>query len=152
MRAPGFALWALVAGAFIPIMAVLNGRLARNLGAPVLAAVVLFAVGLVTAMVASLVIRGELPSTRTLLEVAPIDLAGGVIVAFYIVSVTTLAPRFGIGNTIMFAMASQVATSTAIDHFGWLGTVAHRLSWPRGIGIALLMIGLLLTQIGKART
>jgi hypothetical protein len=49
-----YALWAALAGAFVPVKAVLNARLGEALGAPTHAALVLFAVGLVATGAASL--------------------------------------------------------------------------------------------------
>lgn len=101
-----YALWAAAAGSFIPVMAVLNARLGKSLEAPAQAPVVLFAVALVSALIASLALTGKLPSPDALRETAPVNLFGGVIVAFDVLSITMLAPRFGVGNAILFVMVA----------------------------------------------
>lgn len=58
MKYAGFALWAAAAGALIPVMAVLNARLGRSLGAPSYAAVALFAVAFAAAGLVSLATTG----------------------------------------------------------------------------------------------
>ena len=43
---------------------------------------------------------------------------GGLIVAGYVLSVTAIVPRFGVGNAILFIMVAQILTSAASDHLG----------------------------------
>ena len=143
------AVWAAAAGAFIPLMAVLNARLGRALGEPVHAVVILFAVGLVAAVAVSLVLTGRLPSLSSGPGSA-VNLAGGLIVLFYVLSVTLLAPRFGIGNTILFVMTSQLAMSAAIDHFGWFGAVQRPVSALRLGGLVVMVAGLSIAQLAPA--
>lgn len=142
-----YALWASMAGLFIPVMAVLNARMGRTLGEPLHAAFVLFAVGLIATGLASMAFVGRLPSPTTLRLVAPIDFLGGAIVGFYIFSVTSLAPRFGVGNAILFVMTAQIFTSAAIDHFGGFGAPVRPMTWMRAGGLLLLLAGLWATQL-----
>jgi transporter family-2 protein len=145
-----YALWAALAGAFIPVMAVLNARLGKALGAPTHAAFVLFAVGLVATGAASLFLTGRLPVPAALGAVAPANFAGGVIVAFYILSITMLATRFGVGNAILFAMVAQILMSAVIDHFGLFGMTARPMTVVRAAGIGVLLVGLAITQLAVA--
>lgn len=141
------AAWSALAGVFIPVMAVLNARLGRALGEPLHAPVVLFAVGLAIVAISAFGTTGTLPSPTALVRAAPADFAGGAIVAFYIVSVTLLAPRFGVGNTILFVMTAQLFSSAVIDHFGLFGAALRRMTPMRAAGLALLLAGLWLTQV-----
>jgi transporter family-2 protein len=142
-----YALWAALAGAFIPVMAVLNARLGKALGEPIHAAFVLFAVGLIVTGVSSLALTGRLPTPSTLQLASPFEFAGGAIVAFYILSITMLAPRFGVGNAILFVMTAQIVTSASIDHFGLLGAAVRPMSGLRAAGLMTLLAGLAVTQI-----
>jgi transporter family-2 protein len=150
LRFAGYAAWAAAAGALIPFMAILNGRLGRVLGDPLLAPVLLFAVGLVTALVVGLVATGQVPDLRQAMQARPIDFAGGAIVAGYVVSVTLLAPRFGIGNAILFVMTAQIFTSALIDHFGLLGAAMRPVTALRVAGLAIMLAGLALTQLASS--
>jgi bacterial/archaeal transporter family-2 protein len=141
------ALWAAAAGALIPVMAVLNARLGRALGEPAHAAVVLFAVGLAFVAIASLVVTGRLPEMSRLAATSPTDFAGGMIVGFYVLSITILAPRMGVGNAILFAVTAQIVTSAAIDNFGFFGASIRPLSLSRLAGLAILIGGLTLAQL-----
>jgi bacterial/archaeal transporter family-2 protein len=147
-----YAVWAAVAGAFIPVMAVLNARLGRSLGVPIHAAFVLFVVGLLTSALASLALTRSLPSPSTLVLASPVQYAGGIIVAFYIVTVGFLAPRLGVGNTILFVMVGQVLTSACIDHFGLMAATPRPISGVRALGLVFLLAGLAVTQAAAGRS
>lgn len=146
-----YALWSAAAGALIPVMAVLNARLGRSLGDPLHAPVVLFGVGLLACAAVALALTGGLPAPAKLLSVQPADLAGGLIVAFYVISATIVAPRFGVGNLILFAMVAQIVFSAAIDHFGLFGVPVRPINLMRVGGLLLLTVGLVITQFADAK-
>ena len=146
-----YALWSAAAGALIPVMAVLNARLGRSLGDSLHAPVVLFAVGLLACIAVALALTGGLPAPARLLSVQPVDLAGGLIVAFYVVSATLVAPRFGVSNLILFAMIAQIVFSAAIDHYGLFGVPVRPVSIMRIAGLALMTGGLVLTQFANPK-
>ncbi len=143
-----YAAWAALAGGLIPVMAALNAKLGRSLGEPGHAAVVLFAVGLIAACAASLMLTGRLPAPSAVIAAPPLSLLGGTIVAFYVFSITLLAPRFGVGNAILFAVVAQVFTSAVIDHWGLFGAVVRPVSLIRMGGLAIIVTGLAVTQLG----
>jgi len=147
-----FALWAAAAGALIPVMAVLNGRLGRGLGEPLHAPVILFVVGLLACVATALLSTRSLPNPVMLADVNALNLAGGLIVAFYVISATLLAPRFGVGNFILFAMVAQIILAALIDHFGWFGVTPRPVNLMRAGGITLLLLGLLITQLANDKS
>jgi len=141
------ALWAALAGGLIPIMAVLNARLGRALGDAYVAPMVLFVVALTTSVIAGLYLKSEVIDLSALIETQPINFAGGLIVCFYVLSATLLAPRIGVGNFIMFAVVSQVIVAACIDHFGLFGAVVREVNAMRALGLSLLILGLMVSQI-----
>jgi transporter family-2 protein len=145
-----FALWAAAAGALIPIMAVLNARLGRTLGESLHAPVVLFGVGLIALLITSLAMTQTLPNLSNLSQAQPIDFAGGLIVGFYVLSATLVAPRIGVGNFILFAVVAQIICATLVDQFGLFGAMVRPASWGRIGGIAILVVGLVITQISAS--
>lgn len=147
-----YALWSAAAGALIPVMAVLNGRLGRAFGAPSFAVVILFAVGLAAALAAHQTLSGRWGGLEPGATLSPIDFAGGLIVAFYVISVTLLAPRFGIGNAILCIMVAQIGVSAAIDHYGLFGAAVRPVDLVRVGGIVVMVIGLAITQLAGQRT
>ena len=99
----------------------------------------------------SLALTGALPTPAKLAFVQPADLAGGLIVAFYVVSATLVAPRFGVGNLILFAMVAQIVFSAAIDHYGLLGVPVRPVSVVRIGGLLLMTAGLVITQFANSK-
>jgi len=135
----------LVAGIGIPLMAALNAQLGKGIGSPAAAATVLFAVAVLAAGAVMLLTGG--PAPLRLIPAQPIYLpAAGLAVVFYVLSVTWIAPRFGIGNAIFFVLLGQMISATAIDHFGLFGAMVKPLSLVRASGIGFMVLGLLLIQ------
>jgi transporter family-2 protein len=134
----------LAAGIGIPLLAALNARLGANIGAPATAAVVLFTVALSSAVVAMLLTGtkgvGALGGQPKHLFLA------GLLVAFYVISITYVAPVFGVGNAVFFVLLGQLLSAAVIDHFGLFGARPAPLEITRGLGIALMAAGVFLTQ------
>ncbi|MGR3467361.1 MAG: DMT family transporter [Shimia sp.] len=132
------------AGIGIPVLAALNAGLGRHLGAPMAAGVVLFVVALLTAVVVTLLTG---PGALAKAVTAPRHLfVAGVLVAFYVLSITAIAPRFGVGNAVFFVLLGQLVSAAAIDHWGLFGALPRPLDTSRIAGIALMAAGVALTQ------
>ena len=143
-------IWAALAGAFIPVMAILNGRLGKSMGEALHASVILFGVGFVFCLTVALVLTKSLPQAADLANAKPIEYLGGFIVGFYVISATLLAPRIGLANFIVCAVSAQIIISVVIDHFGLLGAMVRPVSIPRLAGIGLLIAGIIVTQISDS--
>jgi bacterial/archaeal transporter family-2 protein len=141
------AIWAFAAGALIPMMAILNAGLARESGGIVQATVLLFATGLIASLLLAATAHAHIPAIQTLVRIAPHRYAGGLIVGFYILSITFLAPRFGVGNAILFAVTAQLITSAFIDHFAFAGATLRPLTTMRAIGLLIVVAGVIITQV-----
>ena len=139
-----YALIMLAAGIGIPILAALNAALGQRIGSPAVAAFCLFLVALsATAAVVALTGGGAFRA----LSAQPKHLfLGGLLVAFYVLSITWIAPRFGVGNAVFFVLLGQLAAAAAIDHFGLFGAKVMPLSPTRAAGIALMAAGVFVTQ------
>jgi bacterial/archaeal transporter family-2 protein len=147
MSTISYAVWALAAGALIPLMAILNAGLARATGGTIQATVLLFATGLTASLVLAAVTKTPIPAIQTLARIAPSQYAGGMIVGFYILSITFIAPRFGVGNAILFAVTAQLLTSAFIDHFALAGATLRPLTAMRAMGLLIVVAGVIITQL-----
>jgi transporter family-2 protein len=147
MSAITYAVWAFTAGALIPLMAILNGGLARATGGAIQATVLLFAIGLLASLVVAVTTKAHFPAIQTLARISLPQYAGGMIVAFYILSITFIAPRFGVGNAILFAVTAQLLTSALIDHFELAGAALRPLTAMRAGGLLIVIIGVVITQV-----
>lgn len=138
-----YAVIMLVAGLGIPIMAALNGGLGGKLQSPVLATVILFGVGYVVSLLILLLSEG-IPTFNNSNSIPKYYFLGGLLVIFYILSITWVAPKFGIGNAISFVLLGQLISMTVIDHFSLLGAANYAISMQRSIGLILMVIGIFL--------
>jgi len=135
----------LAAGIGIPILAALNAQLGARLGSPVAAGTVLFVVAFAGAATVLMLTGG--PGPLRALPGQPAHLFGaGLFVAFYVLSITWVAPRFGVGNAVFFVLLGQLVSAAIIDHFGLFGAIVKPFSPTRGAGIGLMALGVLLTQ------
>ncbi len=134
----------LMAGIGVPLLAALNAALGRLIGSPAVAATVLFAVAFVVAAGTALLTA---PEAAARLATAPKHLfLGGVLVAFYVLSITWIAPIIGVGNAVFFVLLGQLIAAAAIDHFGLFSAQVSPLSLTRAAGIALMAVGVFVTQ------
>ncbi|MEH6519300.1 MAG: DMT family transporter [Halioglobus sp.] len=134
-----------VAGVGIPVMAALNGGLGTKLDNPVQAATILFTLALACCLVLLWLQPREL--TVDLVAAAPPHFyLGGLLVAFYVLAITWIAPIIGVGNAIMLVLTGQLFASALIDHSGWLGAPVSPLSSVRAVGILLMALGILLAR------
>ena len=141
---PFYALTMLAAGVGIPLLAALNAALGVRIGSPAAAAMVLFCVALFAAMVATAV-----TGPKALLGVPSVPrhlLLAGLLVAFYVLSITYIAPHFGIGNAVFFVLLGQLISAALIDHFGLFGARVSPLSLTRATGITVMAVGVWITQ------
>src|SRR5580704_2449563 len=127
-------------------MAILNAGLARAFGGRIQSAVILFTIGLVTSLPVGAVATVRSPELTTIVRIPPAQFAGGAIVAFYVLSITFLAPRFGVGNAILFAVTAQLLSSATIDHYALAGAPMRPLTWLRALGLLIVIAGVAITQ------
>ena len=135
----------LLAGIGIPVMAALNTQLGNRIGSPAAAATVFFAVAVLAAGTTMLFTGGPAP-LRLIPSQPTYLLAAGLLVAFYVLSISWIAPRFGLGNAIFCVLLGQMMSATVIDHFGLFGAMVKPLSLARASGIGIMVLGVLLIQ------
>ena len=134
----------LAAGLGIPILAALNSALGQFLGSPVAAVTVLLCVAF-CAIFIILLTTSSLSFTR--LAAAPKHLfLAGLLVTFYILSITAIAPHFGVGNAIFFVLLGQLISAAVVDHFALFGAAGSPLSLTRSLGLGVMALGVWITQ------
>ncbi|WP_420860874.1 DMT family transporter [Algirhabdus cladophorae] len=137
----------LLAGIGIPILAALNAALGAKIGSPIAAAFVLFLVAGLSA--AAVMVIGQASGSLKALPTAPKHLfLGGVLIAFYVLSITWIAPHFGLGNAVFFVLLGQLISAAAIDHFGLFNALPTPLTPTRAAGLAIMAVGVFVTQKG----
>ena len=134
----------LAAGLGIPILASLNAALGQFIGSPVVAVIVLLGVAYLSICLISHT-TNNFPMTK-LIEAPKHLFIAGFFVVFYMLSVTAIAPHFGIGNAIFFVLLGQLISAAFIDHFALFGSSGSALTLTRATGLALMSLGVWLTQ------
>ncbi len=136
----------LAAGVGVPILAALNAALGKLIGSPTAAAVILFAIAFGASALALFAFGGT--GSFTKVAQAPWHLfLAGVLIAFYVLSITHVAPHFGVGNAVFFVLLGQLISTAAIDHFGLFGAQVTPLTLMRAGGIAVMAVGVAITQL-----
>ena len=134
----------IIAGVGIPIMAALNAGLGTRLGNPIPAAFVLFLLAL--AVTAVLMFSNPLPSKDQVIAIPIHYYLGGLFVAFYILSITWIAPKIGLGNAIFLVLIGQLVAAIIIDHYGLLNASKTSVTAARIAGVGLMVAGIYLAR------
>lgn len=140
-----YAIIMLAAGVGVPVLAALNAQMGARIGSPATAAAVMFVLAAAVAGMVALAIGqggsfGQLSAQPKYLFLA------GALIAFYLLSISWVAPHFGIGNAVMFVLLGQILAIAVIDHFGLFGARLRPMDWPRLAGIVLMGLGVVLAQ------
>lgn len=145
MSNASYAAIMLAAGIGVPVLAALNAALGRIIGAPATASVVLFAIALISALLVATLTGFK--GVQALVTAPFAVFFAGVLIAFYVLSITWIAPHFGVGNAVFFVLLGQLISAAAIDHFGLFGAAQTVLNPWRVAGIVVMAAGVFLTQI-----
>lgn len=137
----------LAAGIGIPVLAALNAQLGARIGSPAAAASILFVVAFSGALLTMALTTGPGPLAAAPAQPKHLFLAG-LLVAFYVISITWVAPRFGVGNAVFFVLLGQMISAALIDQFGLFGAMVKPLSLSRVGGIGLMVAGVAMIQKG----
>jgi transporter family-2 protein len=140
---------ALVTGALIPIQASTNAAFSKSIGNPLTTGLMVFVVGFVGMMSLSLVLRTSFPSMQQLSSAPIYGYAGGLIVATYVVMITILVPRIGVGTAIALIVTGQIICAVIIDHFGLFNVQVRAINLSRLAGILLMITGIYLVMKEK---
>jgi transporter family-2 protein len=141
-----YVLFAMAAGAMMPVQAGINLRLRGSLGDPVWAAAVSFGVGTVALLAYLLVTRTPAPSFGMAASAPAWAWTGGALGAFFVFATIVLAGQIGAASMMAWLLAGQLIAALALDHFGVVGYQVHTVSWPRVFGVCLLLAGAVLVN------
>lgn len=150
MNAPSLAFYialSTIGGILIPIMAALSGALGRTLDNPWVAAAIVSGGGFALVLAFALLNGGMNVSWEALGQARPLQLLAGAGFAFYLLSITWVGPRFGIGNAVMFVLGGQLISSALIDHFGLFGAPHKPIDLLRAAGLAIMVTGIVIAQV-----
>ena len=134
----------LFAGLGVPVLAALNASLGQFLGSPVAAVTILLFVAF--SVIAGIFLATTSFSFEVLSETPRHLFLGGFLMVFYILSITTIAPKFGVGNAVFFVLLGQLISAAVIDHLALFGSSGSPLNLTRSFGLVVMGVGVWLTQ------
>lgn len=134
----------LLTGIGIPVMAALNAQLGVRIGSPAAASVILFLSALLICVAATM--ATGMPDLAKVAAAPPYLLFSGAFVAFYVLAVTWIGPRFGIGNAVFLVLLGQIVAAALIDHFGMFGVPRSPLTLLRMTGLVMMVVGVALAR------
>jgi transporter family-2 protein len=131
---------AALAGALLPLQALINARLAAHFGQPLLAALLNFVIGGVALAGMLAATRSAAPTAAQIAGLPWWSVAAGLSGAYFVFSAAIAIPKLGASGLAAVIIASQLAASLALDHFGVLHA-AQPMTALKLIGAALLIAG-----------
>ena len=137
----------LLIGALLPVQAILNTKLGKQTGGPMISSMLSFLVGLIGLFIINVVTNYTAFSNMKLLSVSPwYYWIGGLLGAIYVSCIIFVNQQQGVALTFALAVAGQIFISLIIDHFGLLGSFVRPVSIPKIIGALLIIAGLFLIK------
>jgi len=134
-------------GALLPLQAVLNTKLGKQTGGPLISSMLSFLVGLIFLFAINLLVNYTALSNMKLLSVSPRYMwLGGLLGAIYVSCVIFINQQQGVALTFALAIAGQIFISLLIDHFGLLGAYVRPMSMSKIVGALLIIGGLFLIK------
>jgi transporter family-2 protein len=137
---------ALGAGVSVTIQQLLNGSLRTALESPAWAGLVSYAGGLLTMIVAVIVLGEGMPSLRVMAAVPWWGWSGGLFGGVFILLAILLLPSLGAATLFALVIAGQVLAAVTLDHFGAFGLTPHPIGAARLAGAAFLIAGVILIR------
>jgi transporter family-2 protein len=122
-----------------------NTQLRESINNPILAAMTSFFVGLVILSIAFACFnQNPIPALSDFRQVSWTRFMGGVLGAFYVITVIFIVRDIGPANMICLVVAGQMIATMTIDHYGFQGFAVHQITLPRIAGTVLLIAGVYL--------
>jgi transporter family-2 protein len=139
-----FPLLAFIGGAMTSYQPLINAKLSQQLGSPVWASFVSFAVGTVALLALGLIMSGKFMTLETG-EFKWWMWTGGLLGAVFVTIALYVVPYMGVATMIAVMIAGQLIAAAILSHFGILSEVAHPITLQKLIGLSLLVLGAVIT-------
>lgn len=141
-----FIALALLAGGMIPFQSAMNAQLGKSLQSPYFSTLVIFLVALVGLGIFILLSRSQAPTADHFAQAPKWSYIGGLLGGSYVLLIVVCAPKLGIGNVTVMVLLGQILAAMIIDQFGLLNTLKHAITWPRFLGVVLMIAGVYLVK------
>lgn len=142
-----FMLFTLFAGSLLPVQAILNTRLGRQIGGSLMGVLMSFMVGLTCLFIANCFINNTALFTLRPAKTYPWYLwMGGVLGAAFLAYITWVNQKQGVALTFVLVVCGQILMSLLLDNFGWLGSTVRPITLQQLAGVLLILAGIFLIR------
>jgi len=134
-------------GAILPVQAVLNTKLGKQTGGPLISSLLSFLVGLICLIIINLA-----TNYSALTHIKPFSVSpwyvwlGGLLGAIFVAGIISINQQQGVAFTFALVVSGQIFISLLIDHFGLFGSIIHPLTIQKILGAILIIAGLVLIK------
>ena len=142
-------IFAIIAGMLIPIQAASNIFLNRFTGNILYSSLILISIGLLFLILLIIFLKPTPPSFGEVLRAPIFSYVGGVIIIIYIITITSIAPKLGVGSAVLLIVISQIFSSAIIDHIGLFGLPILPFNYKKLAGLICVIAGLILINHDK---
>jgi bacterial/archaeal transporter family-2 protein len=140
-----FLLLAFLIGVANTVQSGVNSQLRVELQNPILASIISFSTGLVALLICyAFFNKGTGTSPETLRAIDWWKWTGGVLGAFYVLTVIFIVRDIGPANMVCLIIAGQLIGTLVIEQFGIIGFSVHPINGWRVLGMALVVGGVYL--------
>lgn len=137
----------LLVGSLLPIQAILNTRMGKQTGGPLMGSLISFTVGLICLLALNLVTNASAVVNLKPAIVTPWYIwLGGFLGAIFVGYITWVNQQQGVALTFALVVSGQVFCSLVIDHFGLLGSAIRTITLEKIIGAVLIIVGIILIK------
>ena len=137
----------LFTGALLPVQAILNTRLGRQTGGPLMASLLSFTVGLICLLIFNFMVNASAVVNLRPATVSPWFIwLGGFLGAIFVGYITWVNQQQGVALTFALVVSGQIFCSLVIDHFGLFGSAISPISLQKTLGAILIVVGIALIK------
>ena len=140
--------FAVIAGALIPVQGSSGAALGRYIGHPVWAAATSLSIAVVALVITALLMRLPAPQFAAAAKAPWWVWVGGITGAVYVVTSLVLIPKVGAAPFIVSVIGGQMIAALMLDHFGLLGLTTQTITFSRVAGIFVIFVGILIATLG----
>lgn len=137
----------LLVGGLMPVQTILNTRLGRQIGGPLMGSLMSFSVGLVCLFLLNVATHHTAVLQLRPAQTGPWYLwLGGCLGAIFVGYITWINQEQGVALTFALVVSGQIFISLLIDHYGLLGSAVRAITLEKVIGALLIIAGIVLIK------
>lgn len=137
----------LFVGAVLPVQAVLNTKLGKQTGGPLMGSLLSFLIGLICLLIINFLTNYHALTSLKPFSVTPWYIwLGGLLGAAYVTCIIFVNQQQGVALTFALVVTGQIFISLIIDHFGLFGSTIQPISLSKIVGALLIIAGLFLIK------